>query len=210
MPKLGRVVFRTQGRLRLVARGYLGEEAPVLTDGYAKWAIVARQKRRSITEYEGLDPFALQIPFLLDGYKNDRSVQRDIRALERMALVNPGDLEPPLVKVYGAVPRTDLLWVVSGLTWGTNVLRSERHGERVRQDGIITLLQYSGDSLLIRTSGVGRRRYLVRAGDTYFNLSRRFMDKPITRPRTRAWVAELKKINNLRDRLPVGKYILLP
>jgi hypothetical protein len=122
-------------RLRLP----LGQGPAVLgfaTDG---WETVSRPGARAITRWTGVSPNSLEIPFLLDGYADRRSIQAERDRL--LVLARPkGNGPPPVLKLSGPVDHRGLRWVIVEIAWGASI----RHPSRglLRQAGTVRLMQY--------------------------------------------------------------------
>lgn len=75
-------------RLRLVAAKPnvditvdMGDGPATPTGGFAGWEEVARVQRRAMTAFEGLPAKTQDVPILIDGYREDRSVERQVEAV---------------------------------------------------------------------------------------------------------------------------------
>lgn len=150
----GRLWLRTiDVKPRIEIRCYLGETAPKVVDGYGGWTVVARNRRRGMVEWTGNNPIAIEIPFMMDDWEAQKSVEKDMNDLEKMAGIGPPEgPEPPLVhwdanSQHDAREASHLDWVIEGLEWDTNISRNE-DGETVRASGTLTLRQFVGDELL--------------------------------------------------------------
>jgi hypothetical protein len=148
----------------------LGGEPAMIDDGYARWDLVERRRQRSITQFTGITPYRQTVPVVFDGYP-DRSVESDIRLLERLATVPDGRDEPPVIRIVGAVRRTDLSWVISGIQWTNDlpVICDPYSGDRYRQAATVTLLQHVNDELLVESNngrpGKAAKTERVREGE---------------------------------------------
>lgn len=121
----------------------LGEEGAIVTNGYGGWSVVTRPRREGLTQWDGQAPFEMRIGILLDGYADSRSVEQSCINLERMARQPALFKEPPIIRVQGNVPHTDLPYVINSIEWG-QALR-HRSGYRVRQAATVGLLRYVAD-----------------------------------------------------------------
>lgn len=138
---------------------WLGADPPTVSGGYGGWDIVARPRRQALTHWKGHDPFQMELPILLDGFVNNSSVEARCTALERMARPPRVLDEPPLVKVIGQVPHTDLVWVIQTIRWG-DVVRSTT-GQRIRQACIVSLLRYIEHDRVQLAGAAARARQLA-------------------------------------------------
>lgn len=204
----------------------LGDGSPEAV-GTGGWAFVSRPRRKGFTEWNGNDPYVLQIPVLLDGFATDTSVEPSIEALRRI-MRNPvgGRGEPPVVRVEGAtIPLPQLRWVLNEMAPGAVVRRAD--GARVRAFYTLTFLEYEAADILVAArptpataargrqgapaaSGTGRgtrtaRTYTVRAGDTLGTIAARQLGD------ARRY-REIATLNKIRDpnRIRVGQVLRLP
>jgi hypothetical protein len=137
----------------------LGPDRPEVSSGYGGWNEVERPKRTTVTTWRGQPARRMSVSLLLDNFEAGRSIEDDIRRLERLALPRPGG-QPPTVKVSapgGVIPPTyeALPWVVDGIDWGDALMNV--YGNRTRQEVTLTLLQYVSDDL-VRLSPAKKRR----------------------------------------------------
>jgi hypothetical protein len=137
----------------------LGAERPDVSSGYGGWEEVTRPKRTTVTTWAGQPARRLSLSVLFDNFVAGRSVEVDLRVLERLALPRPGG-QPPTVKVSapgGIVPPfyEGMTWVVDALSWGDALMNAA--GNRVRQAAVVTLLQYISDDLLAISPAKKRR-----------------------------------------------------
>jgi hypothetical protein len=143
-----------------------GMSAPKVNGGYGGWEEVSRPRKVGLTEWRGRSPFRLALPLLIEGFPTD-SVEVACSTLERMALPGAAS-EPPQVTIQkGAVPHSDLIWVIESLDWGDMVIYGDNN--RVRQDVTVNLLQYvKADRLNVKggaNPGTHPTTYTVKKGD---------------------------------------------
>lgn len=62
----------------------MGDGPATPTAGYAGWEEVPRIKRRSMTDFIGLPPFQQDVPIRLDGFRENRSVERQLAVIESL------------------------------------------------------------------------------------------------------------------------------
>jgi hypothetical protein len=139
-------------------RALLGEERPDISSGYGGWEEVERPRRSTITTWRGMPAKRLQVSILIDNWTQGTSIERDIRALERLALPREGG-QPPVVQIDaagGALPWQARRWVIDAISWGDALMN--RHGNRVRQAAVITFLEFVSDDLIRRVSPAKKRR----------------------------------------------------
>ncbi len=209
-----------------------GENPPQITGGYGGWTKVSRPRKRSLTEWDGVDQVEMLVPLLFDGFPDD-TVEFDCGRLEQLSgiVLTPvgGRGEPPVLRVIGAVPA-DRDWVVETLEWTDPVIYHE-DGFRVRQGANVTLLEYVADDRVetlgaaeqarlaalqaadaaARKAGVGGAVvnhptfYTVKQGDSLSSIAARQLGD------YRRW-PEIADLNNLRDprRVKPGQVLRLP
>ena len=162
----------------LSVRALLGADGARMTGGYGGWSVISRPRRLGLTQWDGRNPLEMAVQLVLDAHADDGSVEAQCSALERMALPPRSLAEPPVVRITGAVPHSDLTWVVNEIAWGAVIRRLD--GNRTRQEVTLTLLRYVADDRLqlrpaaerARDKGTstgkppGQRTYTVKKGDT--------------------------------------------
>lgn len=141
----------------------LGDGNPIPTDGYGGWQSVARIRRRGLTEWQGNNPLVIDIMIIFDGFAEGKSQESAIRQLEKMAGLEQGMREPPLLTFDsgGLVPHdaTDAAhndWVISDIKWGD--ADRDHRGNRTRQAATVTVMQYIEEDALSMASPAQRRR----------------------------------------------------
>lgn len=210
------------GNPEISVRVGLGDGGAAITDGYARWTVVDRDGKHSITDFAGQPPYQQTIPVLFDGWKGSikasSSVERDIKQLERLATIPQGGHHPRIVRLTGNVRRLDLRWVIQGpIAWATGpgweeLITDPNTGVRYRQAATVTLLAYKQDVLL---NGQGEPkdkngRRLHKHKVTKREHTLRDVSKHVYGTRTRA--RDLAKANDLplSVRLKPGELLLLP
>lgn len=63
----------------------MGDGPATPTAGYAGWEEVQRIERRSLTSFQGLPAFQQDVPIMLDGWAEDRSIERQLEEVEKLA-----------------------------------------------------------------------------------------------------------------------------
>lgn len=159
--------IRTHHPTEMSVKCLLGPDPVRVTDGYAKWTVVDRKKRRGITEWVGTNPLTVEVGFLIDYFDDPDDnpglrCQRDIRDLEEMAGLNfDGDVKPPECLWDANAPHDNaeaahLRWIVFKLEWGDSMFNKE--GNKVRQGGTITLMQSVTDAFITATGAAKNRK----------------------------------------------------
>jgi hypothetical protein len=210
-----------------VCTGYL-MRAAVPTGGYGGWSRVARPRKKALTEWVGRDSMSIEIPFLFDAYTDPMEnpglwIEDQIRSLERMAGIDAGDPEPPLIEVTSnpekLIPHNEkraghVDWFVESITWDPELTIVNNVGNRLRAGGTCVITQYVKDEKLETSAtknrkkktnknskGGTRKTYVIRPGDT--------LPKIAARKEVYGDPKEWKKIakaNKIRDpRLGGGK-----
>lgn len=142
----------------------LDEASPQVTGGTAFYQDVARPKRRTAIEWQGMTAYRLTIAGILDDFANAGSVEAKIKKLEVMATARHGVLEPPppVTITGGNVPHKDLTYVIETLDWGDSVWEG---GTRTRQRFTITLCQKVDLESTVReqarTPATGKKTYRI-------------------------------------------------
>jgi FOG: LysM repeat len=182
-----------------------GQEPPKLISGGARYSVVDRARRKSTVQWEGDDPYRMDLPILLDGWMSGASVEMDVSRLNSM-MRSPGDLIPP-AKVYidGAVPVKGAKWAIETIDWGDMVLwtaDATSQGYRLRQDATIHLLQFLEPKVLQVATPNMSIPITVKAGETAASIAK---DNNIP-------VADLLRANNIRDgkTIKTGVQLVIP
>ena len=214
-----RQVTLTSSRPVLSITAWMGRNPPAITGGYGGWQSRPRPRRQSLTVFQGNEPYQMDLPLMLDGFADDRSVQAQISTLERMGRPVADWEEPPIVTVSGVVPHTDLTWVVNDLKFGDSV-RNEK-GAIVRQEITVSLLRYVAEDRVSTKSSAAKARanaggtkktgtsgpslHTVRAGETLSSIAADHLGD------YRRW-PEIASLNGIRDPkvIVVGQPLRIP
>jgi len=133
----GEITIKTVSAPKLSVTCLMGADPPKPTGGYGGWEIVPRPRRVALTQWTGREPLQMEVPIVLDGWKQNDSVEYDCTKLERMAL--PYVKEPPAVKLVGtAVPHNDLDWIIQDIQWGDAMKMT--NGDRARQEAVLIVI----------------------------------------------------------------------
>lgn len=194
-----------------IGEGTVEDSGPVVG-----WELVDRLQRPSVTIYRGSETRSYAIPVIFDGFMEDRSVEPDIRALERLTHVVTAIGRPPRLKVSGHVRGLGVKWVITEVEHGDALTR--RDGTRMRQFTVVTIRHYMEPELVIRSVG-GRKKkrdrqagkkgkgkvYVVKPGDTLSSIARRQLGSA-------SRFKEIAELNDIRDpdRIRVGQRLRLP
>jgi hypothetical protein len=156
---------------------------PVLPKvGYGGHPIGARPKRKSLTVYQGRQPFTLEVPMTL--WRDGDSVEGDREALDNMATTEAELLtqQPPVVRIKASYPlpippvlgtQETARWWIEDLTWGEEFRRPPSEGGYLTYKEVtVTLLEWTEDYLLPGST----RTYTYRVKkppDTIFSIAAR-------------------------------------
>lgn len=117
---------------------WCAEAAPTLTAGFGGIQRVARPRRVSLPDYQGVDPLAMQIDARIDRWIENVSVEPECAAVFAMSRDTSSRTGAPPVTVTGPVPVRGLTWLVDDVAWGTSLWTGDY---RVRQDITLTFVQ---------------------------------------------------------------------
>jgi hypothetical protein len=144
-PPAGHVrLYTADGDLSVTAR--LDDEPPKMTAGYGGWERLERRYRLPILEWQRGDLYGMSVGLKLDGFRDDRSVEREIAIVEQMARTPGGEDPPPILYADGPLPRSKRVrWVIESLEWGESSWKGQ---VRVRQQVSVLLAQFEEDEKL--------------------------------------------------------------
>lgn len=204
----------------------LDEDPPRLL-GDAGWQLVARPRRKAITEWQGLEPVRLRCSIVFDGFDRGIHVERECEQLRRWMRVPASSLnEPTILRVEGAAvpaPARGLRWVIESIEPGAEIRArpgSGQAGMRVRAHQVVTLLEHVTPDVLAPQAAqpspaeqaaetapeaTAGRTVEVHSGDTLYEIAQRELGNG------NRW-QEIADLNGIRDprRLAVGQVLRLP
>ncbi|HEX5592021.1 MAG TPA: LysM domain-containing protein [Solirubrobacterales bacterium] len=181
--------------------------------GLKAWERVERAEGKALTDRAPVDPFAQEVPILLDGWADSNSINPQLRELEKLG---GEDAEP--FRAIGPIRRPGLRYILGGdPTWGEAVL--DEDGDRLlRQRLTLVLEEYVSPDQLLRKKKQKKTRtlnwgsaivaagsYTTRKGDTLHKIALRLFGD-VSRWR------EIGNKNNIHDPnrvLPAGKELKL-
>lgn len=135
-----------------------GTSPPKIVSGGGGWDIVPRPKRKGLTVWNGYDPTRMDVPILLDKWKDKDVVEREILLLNFMQLPPAPHVHPPRITIGPGVPVSGTDWVIESIEWGDNVIYDIGPGGRLvrfRQDATLHLLEFvSGTALVNQASPI--------------------------------------------------------
>lgn len=223
-PDVNQFLIRSMDN-RYVFRATLADGAPLVIDGYGGWSVTQRAKDIGLTEWQGRNPIAIEIPFTLDRWithvdNPGELVEEQVKMLERLCGLGTHD-HPPICRVNGrgVIPHDNYIarnihrWVIENVTWDRSVeLRSGDTQRRVRCGGTITIRQYIEAPTIERRRRVktnkGRTSYVVKQGDTLLKIAARHD----IYGNAKKW-KRIGEANNIRDphkKLKVGRRLKIP
>lgn len=127
------------------------------------WSLVARPKRKSLTEWVGVEPYRFACPVVL-GSNQATSVEADaerLRRLERVPYVAAGDRRPATLRISTpTLPAVfwRLTWVLQSIEWGSVEYSGEVGWQRWRQEATLEFLEWVDVDLLVEESPAARAK----------------------------------------------------
>jgi LysM repeat protein len=170
-------MFRSSAGKSVVVRRGMG--APVITGGGGRWKTINRPRRTSIVQWDGDDPYTIDVPVLFDGWANNDSIEEEIAILNQMKMADKAEnlTPPPTVFVDGALPVKGARWVIADITWDADNVIWHVVGDkdfRYRQSATVHLLQYvPTDTLVFKKVSVGSTIHTVKSGETLRSIAKK-------------------------------------
>jgi hypothetical protein len=228
VPAIGFVNFASDDG-KYLSTALLGDGPATPTGGYGGWTTKERPRNRAFTIWTGNDPLRIDIPILYDYFSDDEvngglKCEAQIRQLEKMAGLEAGMTEPPLIYFDsgGAIPHdnTDaphLDWVIENIQWG-DIIRNT-YGNRTRQAAVVQVMEFVPDNQIglspalkhrhrrsaTHKRGAKNKIYIVKRGDTLRKIAAKELHDH------KRW-HEIARLNGIRDgmKLTAGMKIKLP
>jgi LysM repeat protein len=217
-PVVGFIPVIKSGKVRPVYV-LLGFGAAVASSG-GGWVSVSRPKRKGFTVWNGQDPYQMNIQVMFDGLADNASVEGDYEALRRIMRVSVGAASRPSpCRVVGAVPLTQVPWVVQAIDQDAASIIRRQDGQIIRVAATVSLLEYVEADVAVSlkpspaAAAVSRqtatapsvRSYTVVSGDTLSRIAQRLLGSYARYP-------EIAALNNIRDpsRISVGQVLRIP
>lgn len=199
------VIFTSSNKKKVTVR--LGQSAAKMVGGGGGWETVARARDTAYVQWEGADPYRMDVPVLFDDWQDpEGGVENAVSVLNQMKMGHP----PPTVRIDGAVPVKNATWVITDIDWGDDVIwehLGNRHYARQRQDAVVHLLQFVKEDRLkmkpgIRTTPTPHR---WKKGDTLRKLAKDAYGD------ASKW-QKIASFNKIRDpsKIKVGRVIRIP
>jgi len=189
----------------------LGEEPPKVTDVVSGWEIVQRPRQVGMTIWQGSNPCQVEINVILDGYAGGVSQEPAIREL---LAAGRGDeeSEPSTWSIDGIpwLPADE--WVLNGVEPGDMVIRRTSDFSRVRQDLVLTFLEYVPPEYVQLRA---KARQGAKAKTTLYTVRRGDTPAVVARKRRCKWtdIRDLNKAvvtKGAQQKLKVGSRIRVP
>lgn len=189
----------------------LGDSPVLLQGGDAIVEEFQRLRRVSAIDYQGQTLYRLPVTIVLDGYREDTSVEADLSILRAMARPKKGGVRLPVVNLSGPIPGTSIDWWLEAMTEMDLVERSDSGAVRIRQGVELQFVQYVAvDIALIsrnKTKPGAFKLVKLKRGQTMLTLAK------IHLKNTKRW-KEIAALNKLRGpRFPakwVGRNVKVP
>ncbi len=129
----------------------------LLGDGAAQatsdggWTFISRPRTTGFTTWEGRQPYVMSIPIMFDGFVGEVSQEADYEALRTIFRNSVGpERQPSPVALTGAVPLTNLTWVIQNIE-PTLELRRARDAHRIRIEATLTVMQFVEADVIVAT-----------------------------------------------------------
>jgi len=123
----------------------MGDGVAVLTGGYGGYEPVDRQDGIAVTDWSGQAPISQDVPLMLDGGRQKRSVEGQLAQVRRLGR-DPDGGPPPVFRAWGPIHLEGKRWVLpsNGIEFSTDEEECKRRndGELYRQAFTLHLLEY--------------------------------------------------------------------
>lgn len=207
-------------------RATFADGAPLVVEGYAGWQVISRPRNVGVVEWQGRNPMAIEIPFMIDFWMDDEGdirpdpgvrCEAQVSNIEKLCGIG-GHKQPPVCTVdsQGVIPHDLTIWkngrwVVEALVWDRAIeLRTRTTGRRVRCGGTITIREFLTSRDILRRIGPRTRAsiprpYIVKKGDSLSKIANIMYKDPSK------WKI-IADANNIRDRrhLKRGDHLKIP
>jgi nucleoid-associated protein YgaU len=210
----------------------MGPNPPDVIDGFGGgYTVTPRKRRRSLTDFDTLNPIRIQIEMMFDRFAQRESVEKEIRTLEKMGAIPDESSEPPhlIYDAGGSGPHDKKRakhnrWVISEpIVWSQQKWHPKRRF-RTRIMATVVLQQVVQDKHLKLRKKAKKKKpgfdkndkckerkdprkkfYTVKKGDTLAKIAARFYGD------SDCW-KKIARANDIRDpkKVKVGKKIKLP
>lgn len=128
----------------------MGDGPATPTAGLAGYETVPRVRRKAMTAFSGLEPFSQDVPVMLDGFREGRSIERQLEKLEEFG-------GPTKFHAYGPIHRAGDVYVFGEDPEYGEAIRDE-DGTLLRQRLTLKLMEF------VSADVAGKRRSRERTG----------------------------------------------
>jgi hypothetical protein len=168
-----------------------------------------------ITEYDGGDPDRESVVVILDGFRHQRGVERDVNRLLSLTRVPAGADHPPVFRIHGGGLRLSGRRVVlETLEFGEVVERRKPDDVPTRQSLTLGLMAHVTADQLKISRREGEKSYTTVQGDTLRRVAAKQLGPHEDSPHNvREYARTLSILNDIRDvnrRLEPGTKLRLP
>lgn len=126
----------------------MGDGPATPTAGLAGYETVSRVRKKAMTAFKGLEPFQQDVPVMLDGFREDRSIERQLERLEEFG----GSTR---FHAYGPIHREGDVYVFGDEPEYGDAIRAE-DGTLVRQRLTLKLMEFVAADVAGRRVSRGR------------------------------------------------------
>jgi len=197
------VIRASNGVIVQVLRGL---DPPQIMGGGARYTTVQRPRRMSMIQWDGDDPWQMDVSIMFDGWIEKVSVERDIQLVNNMVKSPGAWVAPVTIQIDGGLPAKGGTWILTGISYGTDVIWDQHAGNsgfRYRQDATLHLLQFIPETVLqfLRKPGT-TTPYIVKHGDTLAAIAKKWYVTP----------KSIQDKNKIRDpkSIKTNQLILIP
>lgn len=168
--------------LQLSLTALLGADGGQITQSGGAWDEVAIPRGDPFTQWKGRQLYAMNLHLIFDGWGvRPHSVEPGLKTLETLTNRIPGTLAPTNVRMWGAIPKAGLSWVITKVTYDS-CIRDPTTGERLRQEVHVELLEYRTEravASLPRAAATPKppQKYKVKKGDDLKKIAARLLGK---------------------------------
>ena len=174
------VVVQAWG-LQLAFAALLGPDGGKITQAYGAWEEVSIPRGDPFVMWKGRSLYAQTLDLIFDGWDAGRSVEPDLKILETLATRIPGTLQPTTVRIWGAIPKPGLSWVITQVDYD-DAIRDPHSGARLRQEVHVHLLEFRDEKAvaqLKRAKATAKppQKYKVKKGDNLKKIAAKLLGK---------------------------------
>ncbi|EHN09427.1 hypothetical protein PAI11_37610 [Patulibacter medicamentivorans] len=214
----GRVtLWAPEAAITLIVRYSAAPQVTAETAASGAWEDVRRPRLPPLTNWVGPQPLQVELPLLIDGWLEQRSIDEELRTLRYLGMpieVPGAPSRPPWLRVIGVMPAIP---VPTAQRWVVDNLQIQEGKERIagrcaRATATVTLKPYRPSDLRtqLSRSETAKKKHSKpwTKGDTLAKFTRRHLGT------CDAWArAEIRKANpsvKAWTKVAVGKQIVVP